>query len=122
MHREINGDGKLHFYRNFTPEDYARLIANAACLIGNSSSGLREGAFLGTPTVDVGTRQARREHGENVVHAGYDRAEIEAMARQQIAHGRFPKTALFGDGSAGRQIADILAGAPISVQKRLSYS
>ena len=122
MHREINGDGKLHFYRNFTPEDYARLIANAACLIGNSSSGLREGAFLGTPTVDVGTRQARREHGENVGHAGYDRAEIEAMARQQIAHGRFPKTALFGDGSAGRQIADILAGAPISVQKRLSYS
>ncbi len=121
MHREINGDGKLHFYRNFTPEDYARLIANAACLIGNSSSGLREGAFLGTPTVDVGTRQARREHGENVVHAGYDRAEIEAKARQQIAHGRYSKSALFGDGSAGRQIADVLAGAPVSVQKRLSY-
>ncbi len=121
MHREINGDGKLHFYRNFTPEDYARLIANAACLIGNSSSGLREGAFLGTPTVDVGTRQARREHGENVVHAGYDRAEVETKARQQIAHGRYSKSALFGDGSAGRQIADVLAGAPVSVQKRLSY-
>ncbi len=121
MHREVNGDGKLHFYRNFTPEDYARLIANAACLIGNSSSGLREGAFLGTPTVDVGTRQARREHGENVVHAGYDRAEIEAKARQQINHGRFPKSTLFGDGSAGRQIAEILANGPISVQKRLSY-
>ncbi len=121
MHREVNGDGKLHFYRNFTPEDYARLIANAACLIGNSSSGLREGAFLGTPTVDVGTRQARREHGENVVRAGYDRAEIEAKARQQISHGRFPKSTLFGDGSAGRQIAEILANGPISVQKRLSY-
>lgn len=121
MHREVHGDGKLHFYRNFAPEDYARLIANAACLIGNSSSGLREGAYLGTPTVDVGTRQARREHGENVVHAAYERAEIEAKARQQIAHGRFSKSTLFGDGSAGRQIAEILAGAPISVQKHLSY-
>ena len=121
MHREQKGDGKLHFYRNFAPEDYARLIANAACLIGNSSSGLREGAYLGTPTVDVGTRQARREHGENVVHAAYDRGEIEAKARQQIAHGPYPRSELFGDGTAGRQIAEILANGPISVQKRLSY-
>ncbi len=121
MHREKKGDGKLHFYRNFAPEDYARLIANAACLIGNSSSGLREGAYLGTPTVDVGTRQARREHGENVLHAAYDRTDIEAKARTQISHGRFPRSELFGDGSAGRQIAEILANGPISVQKRLSY-
>ncbi len=121
IHREKAGDGKLHFYRNFSPEDYARLIANAACLIGNSSSGLREGAFLGTPTVNVGTRQDRREHGANVVHAGYDRAEIEAQGRAQIAHGRYERSALFGDGGAGRRIADILAHASIRVQKRLTY-
>ncbi|MFP6749157.1 MAG: UDP-N-acetylglucosamine 2-epimerase [Alphaproteobacteria bacterium] len=121
LHRENAGDGKLHFYRNFSPEDYARLIANAACLIGNSSSGLREGAYLGTPTVNVGTRQARREHGANVVHAGYDRAEIEAQGRAQIAHGRHPRSLLFGDGGAGRRIADILANGSIRIQKRLTY-
>ena len=121
LHREHQGDGKLHFYRNFTPEDYARLIGNAACLIGNSSSGLREGAFLGTPVVNIGTRQRNREHGPNVVHAAYDRAEIEAKARAQIAHGTYHCSPLFGDGSAGRRIADILANAEISVQKRLTY-
>ncbi|MFP6774084.1 MAG: UDP-N-acetylglucosamine 2-epimerase [Alphaproteobacteria bacterium] len=121
LHREHEGDGKLHFYRNFTPEDYARLIGNAACLIGNSSSGLREGAFLGTPVVDVGTRQRNREHGPNVVHAAYDRAEIEAKARAQIAHGPYDGSSLFGDGSAGRRIADILASTEISIQKRLTY-
>ena len=121
MHREHQGDGKLHFYRNFTPEDYARLIGNAACLIGNSSSGLREGAFLGTPVVNIGTRQRNREHGPNVVHAAYDRVEIEAKARAQIAHGTYHCSPLFGDGSAGRRIADILANAEISVQKRLTY-
>ena len=36
-------------YINFAVEDYARLLNNAACLIGNSSSALREGAFLGVP-------------------------------------------------------------------------
>ena len=121
MHREVEGDGKIHFYRNFGPEDYARLIANADCLIGNSSSGLREGAYLGVPTVDVGTRQARRERAGNVVHAGYDRGEIEAGARQQMAHGRFPRSTLFGDGTAGRQIAEVLANGPINIQKRLAY-
>ena len=121
LHREHQGDGKLHFYRNFTPEDYARLIGNAACLIGNSSSGLREGAFLGTPVVNIGTRQRNREHGPNVVHAAYDRVEIEAKARAQIAHGTYHCSPLFGDGSAGRRIADILANAEFSVQQRLTY-
>jgi UDP-hydrolysing UDP-N-acetyl-D-glucosamine 2-epimerase len=121
LHREHQGDGKLHFYRNFTPEDYARLIGNAACLIGNSSSGLREGAFLGTPVVNIGTRHRNREHGPTVVHAAYDRVEIEAKARAQIAHGTYHCSPLFGDGSAGRRIAGILANAEISVQKRLTY-
>jgi UDP-N-acetylglucosamine 2-epimerase len=115
------GDGKLHFYRNFSPEDYARLIGNAACLIGNSSSGLREGAYLGTPVVNIGTRQSDREHGANVVHATYERADIEAKSRVQISHGRYPQSKTFGNGTAGQQIADILASATINVQKRLTY-
>jgi len=121
LHRERIGDGKLHFYRNFSPEDYARLIANAACLIGNSSSGLREGAFLGTPTVNIGTRQADREHGPNVIHADHNRTDIEAKARTQIAHGLYGRSAMFGEGDAGQKIANILACAEINVQKRLTY-
>ncbi|MDP6346472.1 MAG: UDP-N-acetylglucosamine 2-epimerase [Alphaproteobacteria bacterium] len=121
MHRERKGDGRIHFYRNFTPEDYARLIANAACLVGNSSSGLREGAFLGTPTVDVGSRQAGREHGPNVVHAPHDGGEIERLIRQQIEHGRYPSSAMFGDGRAGELIAAHLAENQISIQKQLNY-
>jgi len=30
------------------------------CLICNSSSGIREGAFIGTPVVNIGTRQNDR--------------------------------------------------------------
>jgi UDP-hydrolysing UDP-N-acetyl-D-glucosamine 2-epimerase len=112
----------IHFYRNFTPEDYARLIANAACLIGNSSSALREGAFLGVPAVDVGTRQRGREHGHNVVHAGYDHSAIEAAARRQIAHGRYARDDRFGSGDAGRRIAEVLATATPRIQKRLHYA
>ena len=120
--RETRNPEKMHFYINFAVEDYARLLNNAACLIGNSSSALREGAFLGVPAVNIGTRQSGREHGPNVVHVGYDSDEIEAAIRRQIAHGRYERSTLFGDGRAGARIAKLLGESDIRVQKKLCYS
>ena len=122
MYREKHNPKHLHFYRNFGVEDYARLIANAACLVGNSSSALREGAFLGVPAVNVGTRQQGRERGRNVVDADYRADEIAAAIRAQLRHGRYERSTLFGDGSAAKRIADILASTEIRIQKRLAYS
>ena len=120
--REAEKPDYLTFYKNFNPEDYARLIKNAVCLVGNSSSGLREGAFLGVPVVNVGTRQQGREHGANVMDAGYDAADIEAKIRKQIAHGPYKPDPIFGDGSAGKRIAKLLAEMPLGgVQKKLTY-
>ncbi len=111
----------LRLFRNFAVEDYARVIASAACLIGNSSSALREGAFLGVPSVNIGTRQNRRERGHNVIDAGHDRAAIGAAIRRQVAHGPFAPDALYGDGRSGPRIADLLARASFTIQKSLTY-
>lgn len=119
--REHNVTENMHFYRNFGPEDYARLLANARCIIGNSSSGLREGAFLGTPCVNIGTRQSGRERAENVIDAPYDAARITEAIGIQLAHGRYRQSKLCGDGTAGIQIADILATFQFKLQKQLSY-
>ncbi|HET7681156.1 MAG TPA: UDP-N-acetylglucosamine 2-epimerase [Xanthobacteraceae bacterium] len=119
--RERRKPDYLHFYRNFSPEDYVRLLDNCACLIGNSSSGLREGAFMGVPCVNIGTRQQGREHAENVTTVGYDANAIEAAIRKQLKHGKYPRSKLFGDGTAGKQIANILATAEFRIQKMLSY-
>jgi len=121
MFRERQQPDYIHFYRNFSPEDYARLIYNSACLIGNSSSGLREGSFLGVPSVNIGTRQTGREHGKNVVHVGYDAKQIEGAIRSQVEHGKYEGSTMFGDGHAGKRIAKILAEADIEIQKRLYY-
>ncbi len=122
MAREKNQTKGIHFYRNFSPEDYARLIANADCLLGNSSSALREGAFLGVPAVNIGTRQQGRECGSNVVHADYDCRQILERAREQIQHGKYPRDGRFGIGDAGVKIANILATTTPRIQKRLHYS
>ena len=94
---------------------------NTACLIGNSSSGIREGAFLGTPCVNVGTRQAGRERGSNVIDVACNRIEILQAVKKQIAHGKYSSEPIYGDGNAGEKIADILYRTEVEVQKRITY-
>ena len=120
-YREDTPNSKVGFFRNFSPELYAKLIANSACLIGNSSSAIREGSFLGVPAVNIGTRQNKRERGENVLNADYDSAEIESKILYQLKHGPYPKSIMYGDGNSGQAIAEILAQSDISTQKVLSY-
>jgi UDP-hydrolysing UDP-N-acetyl-D-glucosamine 2-epimerase len=119
--REHRNPGFVHFYRNFSPEDYLRVLNNASCIVGNSSSGLREGAFLGIPCVNIGSRQNLRERGANVMDAPYDADAIRKAITTQIAHGRYKSDYLFGDGAAGTRIADHLAKVPLSVGKTLTF-
>jgi UDP-hydrolysing UDP-N-acetyl-D-glucosamine 2-epimerase len=120
--REKGRAAGFHFFRNLPAEVYARLLAHCACVVGNTSSALREGAYLGTPAVTIGTRQTDRETGDNVVRAGYDAAEIAAAITEQVEHGRYEPDLRFGDGTAGTRIADILATARPAVQKKLHYA
>jgi UDP-hydrolysing UDP-N-acetyl-D-glucosamine 2-epimerase len=111
----------IRFYKNFPIETYVRLMLLCGCAVGNSSAPIREGAFLGVPAVNIGTRQRGRDRGPNVLDVGYDRAEIVAGIRRQLAHGRFASDPLYGDGHAGGRIANLLARVPLSVQKRLTF-
>jgi UDP-hydrolysing UDP-N-acetyl-D-glucosamine 2-epimerase len=119
--RETMRPDYIRFYKNFPIETYVRLMLASACAVGNSSAPIREGAFLGVPAVNIGTRQAGRDRGPNVVDAGHDRHEIVAAVRRQLAHGRYPADHLYGDGGAGVRVADVLARVPLRVQKRLAF-
>lgn len=112
----------IRFYKNFPIETYVRLMLLCACAAGNSSAPIREGAFLGVPAVNIGTRQLGRDRGPNVIDVGYDRREIADGIRRQIAHGRYRSDHLYGDGQAGGRIADLLARVPLRVQKRLVFT
>ena len=93
-------------------------MKNAVCLIGNSSSFIREGSFLGTPAVIVGDRQQGREHGDNVVFSSYDRETIVKQALTQIEHGKYASDMLFGSGDAGEKIAESISSIKLDVVKK----
>lgn len=115
------GKDSIQFVINYSPEDYARLINSCACLVGNSSSGIREGAFLGVPAVNVGTRQQGRERGLNVVDADYSTEAILSAIERQIEHGRYESNPLYGDGRAGERIAQVLESTELVIQKKMTY-
>ncbi|MGE3404886.1 MAG: UDP-N-acetylglucosamine 2-epimerase [Vicinamibacterales bacterium] len=119
--REHESMPQLHLFRNMQPEDFLKLVNRSSGIVGNSSVAIRECSYLGVPAVNVGSRQQGRERGGNVIDVGHDRVEIEAAVRQHLANGRPPQDRLYGDGSAGTRIAQTLATAALTIEKRLTY-
>ena len=119
--REKEQPSNFHFFRNMLPEDFLRLLCGSTAIVGNSSVAIRECSFLGVPAVDIGTRQTGRERGRNVIDVDHDRAAIAAAIRDHIKRGRPEPDRLYGDGKAGVRIADTLARADLTIEKRLTY-
>lgn len=119
--REKHRPQWLHLFKNVPTATYIHLMAKTSCLVGNSSSGVREGAFIGTPVVNIGTRQSGRSYGANVTCADYDETEILAAIEEQLRKGRYSQDPRYGDGTAGTQIAEILATAEPPIQKMITY-
>jgi UDP-hydrolysing UDP-N-acetyl-D-glucosamine 2-epimerase len=121
MFREQHPTAPIHFFRNMQPEDFLKVAYNSRCIVGNSSVAIRECSFLGIPAVNIGTRQAGRERGHNVVDVDHDRRIIADAVRQQVQNGHLPADTIYGDGAAGVRIADVLSTSALSTQKRLAY-
>ena len=96
-------------------------MKRSACIVGNSSSAIREGAFVGVPSVNIGTRQQGRQRGKNVIEADHERGVIADAIGRQLRHGPYSSDALYGDGRAGERIAEILSSSSVEVQKRITY-
>ena len=119
--RENGLDEKMHFFKNLPTATYIQLMDKTACLVGNSSSGIREGAFIGTPVVNIGSRQDMRERGQNVIDTEHSKDAISQAIQRQLEHGKYAMEPIYGDGTAGKQIADVLSKCSWKIQKRIVY-
>ncbi len=119
--REKHRPEQMHFFKSLDPEDFIRVLKASKCIVGNSSVAIRECAYMGVPAVNIGSRQSGRDRGRNVADVNYDRGEIRAAIEERLTNGHTAPDLLYGDGSAGKQIADLLATVKLSVEKRLAY-
>ena len=93
---------------------FLQALRHSDILVGNSSAGIIEAASLGTPVVNIGTRQRFRERNINTLDCQADAQSIEAAIVQSMQHGRFQETNRYGDGAAGARIVELLATQPIA--------
>lgn len=115
--REKGLDKNFHFIKNFPINYYIWLMDKTICLVGNSSSGIREGSFIGTPVVNIGTRQNDRARGSNVIDTDYKYENIKKAIEDQIKHGKYESEHVYGDGNAGKAIVKVLETLYVNIQK-----
>ena len=130
--REIErvvGRGLGRAFRTLPRPDYLGLLRGAAVLVGNSSSGIIEAASFGVPVVDIGHRQAGREHACNVLHVSHARRAIARAVRKALTDRAFRQKVRravnpYGEGHASEQICGALATVELDArlkQKQMSY-
>lgn len=111
----------IHFFKNMEPSDFLKLLYNSKGLIGNSSVGIRECAYLGVPVINIGSRQNRRDRGNNVSDVLYSRHEIRHQIDLLLANERVERSIIYGGGKAGEEIAKVLSELPIRFHKTIAY-
>ncbi len=119
----------IQTFQSIPHEDYFGLMNLASVLVGNSSSGIIEAPSFNLPVINIGTRQLGRQREKNVIDVDYNKSEIiEAIkgvlkntVNKKVSH--FPNS-LYGDGTAGIKIAQILSRIEIDKHltiKRMTY-
>ena len=111
----------VHFFKNMQGDDFLNLVNNSLCLVGNSSVGIRECAFLGVPVVNIGSRQNRRERGENVIDVSYDENDIVVAVQTILKENKRTTSTIYGVGNAGKKIAILLKELPLQFHKTITY-
>ena len=97
-----------HIVGNLGPEGYFGLMACAAAMVGNSSSGIIEAPSLKLPVVNIGSRQQGRIRAKNVLDVGYSRTEVRKAITKAISSefraGLVDLVNPYGDGHASERI------------------
>lgn len=105
---------------NLGTEGYFSVMARAAAMVGNSSSGLIEAPSFALPVVNIGTRQAGRVRAQNVIDVGYTRAGIVDGLRRALnptfCKGLIGMRNPYGDGRATERIVNRLLSEPLTTE------
>jgi len=92
---------------------YLSVVKKVTAVLGNSSSGILEAYSLGTPTVNLGSRQAGREREHSVIDLanaaeclGFDFSRLIQLKKQLMTS--LLKESIFGNGQTSKKMAEQL--------------
>ena len=105
--RSVEMNENIHFFKNLGL-NFLSVLSESVAVIGNSSSGIYEAPLVGTPTIDLGSRQAGRVCGSSVVRIPPSSHKIiEAVKLCQSGSLRFEDYPYGFDTSAPQILSEI---------------
>ncbi len=116
--RETENPKKMRFLKYVQPDVFTAILKRSACLIGNSSAGIKEAGYLGVPVVNVGLRQQGRMRGPSVIDTDYDPTHIGEAIQKQVKHGQYPKSTMYFKDQCAKKIVDTLTSVELYTQKK----
>jgi len=122
INRYVSSMPFVKTYHNLSRLEFVNLLRNVDVLVGNSSLGILEAPLLKLPVVNIGKRQTKRLHAENVIFVPNAKAKIIAAIKKALHDNTF-KTMVknchnpYGDGHSSELIAEVLA--KISIDNKL---
>ena len=109
--------GDTQMFDNLPRADYLGFLANAAAIVGNSSSGILEAPTLKVAAINIGRRQLDRVRGTNVIDVSIEFEAIQQGVTQALSkefQARLEScTNPYGDGKSSSRIIDCLEGMAI---------
>ena len=110
--------GRMWAFASLGQVGYLSLLRAADVVIGNSSSGIIEAPAAGTPTVNIGDRQAGRLRAPSILDVADDAAQIRAAIELALSPDlrvlAARRESPYGSPGAARLIVDRLATADLN--------
>lgn len=118
---------KIKIFPSLRFESFLTLLKHSDYIIGNSSAGIREAPYYGTPTIDIGSRQLNRAESDIIINTSHDKDailnSIISLKSKNINSSLDNLSKLdYGDGKSDKKFISILDSGiiwKISCQKQM---
>lgn len=113
-YQRLKNKENIRIFPSMRFEYFLSLLRSADCMVGNSSSGIRETGIYGIPTVDIGSRQKGRYDSSkfsHILHVNDGDSIYDAINNAKKMN--IEKSSYFGEGNSDKLFHDILCNFEI---------
>jgi UDP-N-acetylglucosamine 2-epimerase (hydrolysing) len=89
------------------------LLRHARVVVGNSSMGIREAPFYGTPTVNIGTRQDGRTQNPQIINVAAERDQVLQAIALATSRSALRPVREWGQGDSDKRFRRLLERASL---------
>jgi UDP-N-acetylglucosamine 2-epimerase (hydrolysing) len=107
-YKRLKGNPGFRLFSSIRFEYFLVLLKNAEFIIGNSSAGIREAPYYGTPVINIGNRQHKRSLSKNILNCGTNTKEIIDSIRNVKIFDKIKTEFDFGTGESDKKFIELI--------------